>query len=120
MEERAIGHGARKIGRVAAARGIDHVHGFDDALLVEADLIFDQEIVPLAGDRHVVIAIGTAFHGTPELLCRKRRDAGEEIPLCLLAAEGPAHAAHLDGYGIRRNREHMRHDVLDFARMLRR
>ena len=76
--------------------------------------------MPLAGDRHVVVAIGTAFHGAAELLRRERGEAGEEIALRLLAAEGAAHAAHLDGHRVGGDAEHMRNHVLDLARMLRR
>ena len=92
----------------------------DHALVVEAHLVVDQEIMPLAGDRHVVIAIGPAFHGAAELLRRERGEAGEEIALGLLAAEGAPHATHLNRHGVGGNAEHMRNDVLDFARMLRR
>ena len=120
MEERSIRDRTREIGGEAAARRVDHVHGLDHAPIVEADLVVDEEIVPLAGDRHVVVAVGAAFHGAAELLRRQRRDAGEGIALRLLAAEGAAHAPHLDRHGVRRHAEHMRHHVLDFARMLRR
>ncbi len=118
VKERAIGHRAGEIGREAATRRIDEVGGLDDALIIEAHLVIDEEIMPLAGDRHVVIAIGTAFHGAAELLGRERGEAGEEVALRLLAAEGASHAAHLDGHGVGRNAKHMRNHVLHLARML--
>ena len=118
VKERAIGHGSGEIGREAAARRIDEIGGMDDALIIEAHFVIDEEIMPLAGDRHVVIAIGAAFHGAAELLGRERGEASEEVALRLLAAEGASHAANLHGHGVGRNAEHMRNHVLHLARML--
>ena len=92
----------------------------DASLVVEADLVIDDEVVPLAGDDHVVVAVGPELHRPLQLAGGERRDAGEEIGLGLLAAEPAAHAPHLDGDGMGGDAQHLRHHVLHLAGMLRR
>ena len=118
MEQRAIGDRPGKVRRKAAARRIDVVDACDAALVVEADLVVDQEIVPLAGRGHVVVAVGPDLDGAAELLGGDRRDRRELVDLRLLAAEAAAHAPDLDRHRMRGNAERMRHHVLHLARML--
>ncbi len=90
----------------------------DQATVVEPHLVIDQKIVPLAGDHHVVVAVGTELGGPPGSLGDQRRDAGEQIALRLLAAEGTAHAPAFDRHGVVGHAQHDRHHVLDLARVL--
>ena len=118
MEQRAVGDGAGQVGREAAARREHEVDAVDVAVPVEADLVVDDEIMPLAGRDHVVVAVGPDLDGAAMLLRCDRGQCGELVALRLLAAEAAAHAADLDRDGIRGNAKRMRHHVLDFARML--
>ena len=44
---------------------------------VEADVVIGDEVVALAGDQHVVVAVGAQLHGAAKLLREQRGDAGE-------------------------------------------
>ena len=85
---------------------------------VEADLVVDDEVVALAGDDHVVVAVGAALGGAAGLLGDDGADAGEQVALGLLAAEGAAHAADLDRDRVRGHVQHLGDHVLDLGRVL--
>ena len=118
VEQRAVGDRAGEVGRVAAARGIGHVDAPDAPLLVEPHRIVDHEVVALAGDHHVVVAVGPDLRGAAGPLGDERGDAGEQVALRLLAAEAAAHAPALDRHGVVGHAQHDRHHVLDLARVL--
>ena len=118
MKQRPVGDRPGKVRGKAAARRIGEVDAEDVALVVEADVIADQEIVALARGGHVVVAVGADLDRAPEPFGGNRGQGGELVGLRLLAAKAAAHAPDLDGYGMRRNAERMRHHVLHFARML--
>ena len=59
----------------------------DAAVVVEADIVVDAEIVPLAGQDHVVVAVEPQLHRPPGLLRQQRRDDGDQRGLRFLAAE---------------------------------
>ncbi len=107
VEQRAVGDRAGKIGGKAAARREHEVDAVDVALVVEADLVVDDEIVPLAGGDHVVVTVGPDLDGAAMLLRGDRRKRCELVALRFLAAEAAAHAADLDGHGIRRHAKRM-------------
>ena len=118
VQHRPVGHGEREIGRHAAARRLLEFDAEDAALVVEADAIVDAEVVPLARDRHVVVAVVAALGraaGQPGHQGRHRR---RQVALALLAAEAAAHAARLDRHGVARHAQHVRHLVLDLGRVL--
>ncbi len=118
MEQRPVGHGPGEIGIPAAARRINRIDGQDMAVIVEADLVIADEIVALAGDDHVVVAVRPQLHRPLQLAGRQRRDDGEQVGLGFLAAEPAAHAPDLDRDGMRADAEHLRHHVLHLARVL--
>ena len=118
VEQRPVGDRAREVGGPAAARGIGHLHRLDRARLVEAGLVVDQEVVALAGDDHVVVAVGPELRRPAGRLGDQGRDHGEEAALALLAAEGPTHAPDLDRDRARGHAQHLGHHVLDLAGML--
>ena len=120
VEQRPVGDRAGEIRREAAARSIDVVDAQNVAVVVEADLIVDHEIVPLAGRGHVVVAIGTDLDGAVELLGGDGRECRELVALGFLAAEAAAHAAGLDRDGVARHAENVADHVLHLARVLRR
>ena len=57
MEHGAIVDRAGKIGGIAAARGQRDIERGEPALVIEAHLVVGAEIVPLAGETHVVVAV---------------------------------------------------------------
>ena len=59
-----------------------------------------------------------SFTGAPRLPGQQRGDAGDDGGLALLAAEGAAHAPHLDGDRVERQPEQMRDAVLHLGRVL--
>ena len=106
------------VGDVAAVGGEGEVEGQYAALAVEAGLVADQERVALAGRAHVVVAREPQLHRRPRLPGQQRGDAGDNGGLALLAAEGAAHAPHLDGDRVERQAEQVRDSVLHLGRML--
>ena len=119
MEQCAVRHRAAEVRGEPAARRERPVHRQDAPVRVEAHLVVVEEIVPLAGRHHVVVAVGPDLHRPVPFLRRQRRHRREEVRLRLLAAEAPAHAPHDDGHRVRRHPQHMRHHVLHLGRMLR-
>ena len=87
-------------------------------VVVEADLVVGDEVVALAGDHHVVVAVGADLGRPAGLLGDQRGDAGEQVALGLLAAEAAAHAPALDRHGVVGHAQHDRDHVLDLARVL--
>ena len=118
MAQRAREHGRRVVGDIAAVGREREVEREDVALAVEADVVADQERMALAGRAHVVVARQPQLHRPPRLPGQHRGDAGDDGRLALLAAEGAAHAPHLDGDRVERQAEQMRDAVLHLGRML--
>src|SRR5207237_1707745 len=87
---------------------------------VEADIIVRDEVVALAGEVHVVVAVGAEFGGAAGLRCDQSGGGGEGGRLRLLAAERAAHPADLDRHVGMAAAEQQRDEMLELARMLRR
>jgi uncharacterized membrane protein YsdA (DUF1294 family) len=79
-----------------------------------------MEVVALAGDHHVVVAVRTQLDRAQQLPCSQRRAACEQTRLRFLAAEATAHAAAFDQHVVRRHAQRVRDHVLHFGRVLRR
>ena len=78
------------------------VHGGEPAVTVEPYVVFNAEIMPLAGDDHIVIAVIAHLAGPSR---RPRGDGaghGQRVPLTFLAAEAAAHAPRLDADRVHR------------------
>ena len=120
VAQRARHHRTGQVGREAATR--DHVdrHAVDHALVVVADFVRVVEIVALAGDHHVVVAVRTQLDRAQQLPCSERRAAREQTRLRFLAAETAAHAPAFDQHVVRRHAQRVRDHVLHFGRVLRR
>ena len=67
----------------------------------------------------VLVAVQPQAHRVPGERGPERRDGGQPVRLELLAAEAAAHAQALHGDLVRRQAEHVRHDVLGLGRVLR-
>ena len=91
----------------------------DPALVVEADLVVDHEIVALAGDDHVVVAIRAGLGRTAGLLgddgARGRRTGCLESPCRRMPPpmRRISTVTACEGYG-----QHLGHHVLDLGRVL--
>ena len=118
MAERARGDRAAEVGGAARAR--DHVDAQREeaALFVVTDGVVVVEVVALAGDGDVVVAIGAQLDRTAKSRRRQRRHAGEQRRLRLLAAEAAAHAAHLHDHAVGGDAQAVRHHLLHLARVL--
>ena len=113
-------HRAAQVRGVSAARGEHEIDRCDPSGAVESDLVLDEVIVALPGDRDVVVAVVAELHRTPgEPRCKRRR-ARRMRSLRLLPAEPAAHAPALDGDAVRRHAERARDLELDLGGMLRR
>ena len=73
MEQRAVGDRAGEVGGKAAAGGEVAFDRMDAAVLVEADVVVDDEVVALAGRDHVLVAVGADFHGAARASWRRPR-----------------------------------------------
>ena len=120
MEHRTIGDRPRKVPRHAAAQRLVELDAQDAAGLVETHTIVDAEIVPLAGDDHVVVAVVDAFRRPAGEPGRQRCRGCRQIALAFLAAEAAAHPAHFHRDRMVRHAQHLGDRVLDLARMLAR
>ncbi len=69
VEHRAVVDRTRQVRRVPTASGQHEIDAEDAALVVEADLVFGLEIVPLAGHHHVVVAVHAQLDRLAGLLC---------------------------------------------------
>ena len=118
MEHRAVDDAGRQVGRAAAARVEHHVIAGDDARLVVADAPVGAEIVALAGQREIVVAVEPHLARASGDARAERGDGRPGAGLALLAAEAAAHAARLHGHERVGNAEDARHDVLHFGRVL--
>ena len=118
VAQRAPHHRGREVGDVPRPRGEQDVEPGDPPLLVEPDLVAEQEVVPLSGDDHVVVAREPELHRQAGGPRQHRGDGGDDGGLALLAAERAAHPPDLDGDGIGRDAERVRDAVLDLGRVL--
>jgi hypothetical protein len=118
VEHGAVDDAARQIRGIAAAREVLHGITVDPALFVEAHLPVAAEVVALAGEDEIIVAVEPELAWPARHPCRERRDGGPLRRLALLAPEAPAHAAGLAGHVGIRDVEHPRHDVLHLARVL--
>src|SRR5690606_4917948 len=118
MEHCAVVYGAGKIRRHAAARGEHELDALDAAGIVEADVVVDDEVVPLAGHDHVVVAVKPELAGFAGVVRHHRRDAGNQRRLALLAAERPTHAAAFDDHVLEVATDRGGREVLHFTRVL--
>ena len=91
----------------------------NSAAVVEADLVVDHEVVPLAGRRHVIVTVRADFDRAAQTLCRDRRNGRELVRLRFLTPEAAAHPADFHRHRVRRHAKRMRHHMLHFARVLR-
>ncbi len=118
MQHGPVGHRDGQIQRPAAAGILHKFNTNDPAFLVIAHMIIDPEIVTLAGDDHIVIAVIAHF---ARLACSARRHRtthSQCIALAFFAAKTAAHAPDFDPNCIHRHAQGMGHLMLYFGWVL--
>ena len=118
VAQRAAHHRGREIGDVSGPRGEHDVEPGDPPLPVESGLVAEQEVVPLAGDDHVVVAREPQLRRPAGGAREHRGDGGDDGRLALLAAERAAHPPDLDGHRVGRQAKRVRDAVLHLGRVL--
>ena len=118
MEHGAVDDALGKVrGAAAAGEVLDGV-ALDPALAVEADPPVGAEIVALAGEDEVVVAVETDLAGAAGDAGGERGERSPLRRLALLAPEAAAHSAHLAGDVGVGQAEHAGDDVLHLRRVL--
>ena len=118
VQHGAVGHGQAEVHRPAAAGVMGHVQRGDAPRLVKACVVSDAEIMPLAGDDHIVIAVIAHLAGFAGQRRGDRTGNRQRVALAFLATETAAHAPGLDPHGMHRATNGMGHFVLNFGRVL--
>ncbi len=118
-----VEHGAvidrkRQVGRTTTPRRQIQLQRTDPSCLIEGHIIVGFEIVALAGQHHVVVAIGAELGRPIGLSSDKRTGGGKQRGLGFLAAESAAHAPNFDGNISAAAAKQVRHEVLNLRRML--
>ena len=119
MEHRPVGHGDRKVLGPAAAGVLRELDPEDPAIRIHARAVVDPEVVALAGDREIVVAVVAHLGGPSRARRHQGAGDGERVALALLAAKAAAHPPHLDPNRVHRHPECVGHLVLDLGRVLR-
>ena len=118
VEHGAVGDRQREILRPAAAAELVELHRHQLALGIHTGAVVDAEVMALAGDHHVVVAVVAHLCGSSGEAGDDGAGAGEGVALAFLAAEAAAHAADLDTHGVHRHAERLGHLVLDLGGVL--
>ena len=83
-----------------------------------AHAILDPQIMPLAGDHHVIVAVIAHLAGAPRGMGGHGAGDGQSVALRFLAAKAAAHPARLHPHRRHRQMQRMGHLVLNLSRML--
>ena len=120
VKHRAVTNAGRQVRGAAAARVERHFVAGDHALVVVTHSPIGAEIVALAGQREVVVAIEADLARSARHARGERGDRRPGAGLAFLAAEAAAHAPRLHGDEGVRDSEDAGDDVLRLGRVLRR
>ena len=120
VKHRAVTDAGRKVRGTAAARVERHFVTRDHALVVVSHSPIGAEIVALAGQCEIVVAIEADLARSPRQARGERRDRRPGAGLAFLAAEAAAHPAGFHGDEGVRYAEDAGDDVLRLRRILRR
>ena len=118
MQHRAVGDRQRQVLRPAAADKMYELQPQDAPGIVNPGAVVDPQVMPFAGDHHVVVAIIAHPGWPPQTAGHHRAGDGKGVALAFLATKATAHAANLDTHRAHRQMKRMGHLVLHFGRVL--
>ena len=118
VQHGAVGDRQREVHGPATAGVMGEIQRRNAARIVEARIIGDAEIVPLACDHHVVVAVIAHFAGRDRVPCRDGAGHGQRVALALFPAKAAAHAPRLHAHGVHGSAEGLSDLVLDFGGVL--
>ena len=118
MQHGPVRHRQGQILAPAAAEEMRELHPQNPPLSVMADAIGNPQIMPLAGDHHVIVAVIAHLAGPPRGARRHGAGNGQSVALRFLAAKAAAHPARLHPHRRHRQMQRMGHLVLNLGRML--
>ena len=118
MADRAGRDRAGQVGRITGPQHHLQLHGEDAARGVVTDIVGVAEAVALAGDEHVVVAIGAQLDRALELVGRDCCGGCPQGRLRFLAAEAATHAPAFDVHAVRQYAQCVGHHLLHFGWML--
>ena len=118
MQHRPVVDRGGQIRRHAAAAREHKIDPDDAAIGIEPNIVVDAEIVPLAGQHHVVVAVQPQLHRPLRPLRQQRGDAGDQRRLRLLAAKAAAHPPRLGHHRMVRQFQGPSDQMLHLRRVL--
>jgi hypothetical protein len=118
MQHGTVGHGQREVLAPAAADQLGEVDTPDAARVVEAHLVAYLQVMPLAGDDHVVVAVVAHFARAVQAMGRHGAGHGQPVALAFLATKATTHPPHLDPNGGHGQVQRMGDLMLDLGRVL--
>jgi len=118
MQHSAIRHRDRQVKRPTAAGELGEINACQFAVVVKAHVIADLEIMALARDHHIIIAVIAHLAGSPRQRTSYRTCDGQCVALAFLAAKPAAHAPDLATDRVHRHAKRLGHFVLNFCRVL--
>ena len=109
---------AGQIGRISGTGHQFDLQRLQQSLMVKSSFVIEREIMALAGDHHVVVAVKAKLHGAAQPLCGDRGDTGKLRRLRFFAAESAAHSPCFHHDLVCAQFQRMRDQMLHFSRML--
>jgi hypothetical protein len=89
VQHRAVGDGQREVLAPAAAEEVGELQPEDAPLIVHPGPVVDAQVVPLAGDHHVIVAVIAHAGGPPQAVCRDGAGDGQRVALDSLPPKPP-------------------------------
>ena len=113
-----VGHGVGKVQRPAALEEMLEDHRMQLAIRPKSRLVFDAQIMALAGDQHIIIAVIAHFGRAAELLRHHSTAYRQRVALRFLTAKATAHAAGFNPHGVEWHIKRLGHFMLNLSRVL--
>ena len=118
MQHGPVGHRKRQVHRPTAAGIMGKIKRLDAAIRSITQIIVNPEIMPLAGDDHVIIAVITHLAGLAGQPGGNGTSDGQRVALGFLAAKPTPHPAHFGPDRVHRQANGLGDFVLNFSGIL--
>ena len=96
MQHCAVSHRQAQVERPSTTCKMSDIQRCDPPRVIKANVVIDAEIMPLAGDDHIIVTVIAHFASLAGQPCRNRAAHGQRVALAFLAAKATAHAAGLN------------------------